>query len=155
MSHWSEKAKLVVFGALLMLMGDLMVRQYRPVAARYVPCAPTTFAERPRELKARRAPGRTDGEFRPRIAKSAIDSDPSPLDLKNFQRVQHVGPAGSRDLFRYVIVPERPQRPSAAPPVQTAQIPVLNVVAQSESTAHSTRPIFYYGYSRRRGSPLL
>jgi len=81
--------------------------------------------------------------------------DPPPLNLGALRRVKNVGPAGSRDLFRYVAFHDTPRTISAAASVMTAIGRLPGGAAHSENPSQTKPPLFYYGYTFRRGSPLL
>src|SRR5262249_24607581 len=74
--------------------------------------------------------------------------------LKAFTVYKTLGRPGREISFDMSSSPYTPQRPYVATSVQTALTRVPGGAAPSENTAHSTRPLFYYGYSRRRGSPI-
>src|SRR5262249_38306454 len=137
---WREKAKLLVLGALLAIIGQLMLRD-RPTATKSFPCAPTAFvAGTPAVVPSRRPPR---GQDPPRLLLDALD------------RLQRVPRAGSRDLFSYVSFHSPPPTSAATTWASTAIAMFPSAVKPSETATEARRPLFYYGYSVRRGSAVV
>jgi hypothetical protein len=139
MNAWREKAKLLVLGALLAIVGQLILRD-RTEPTKSYPCAPTAFvAGSPTLVPSRTPPA---GQGLPRLLLDALD------------RLQRVPAAGSRDLFRYVTF-HNPPASSSAVLATTVFTGFPSPVKPVETAAEARRPIFYYGYTFRRGSDLV
>jgi hypothetical protein len=139
MNAWHEKAKLLVLGALLAIVGQLMLRD-RPANTKSNPCAPTAFvAGSPTSV-----PSRT----------RSASPDPPHLLVDALARLQRIPPAGSRDLFSYVSFHNPPQT-SVATSGFAAVTDFPSAVKPVETALEARRPLFYYGYTFRRGSALV
>jgi hypothetical protein len=137
MNAWREKAKLLVLGALLAIIGQLMLRD-RPITKSY-PCAPTAFVADSSASVPHRTP--------------SAGQDPQHLLFGAVGRLQRVPPAGSRDLFRYVTFQNAPT--TLATILATTAIVFPNATKPLETAPAPPRPLFYYGYTFRRGSDLV
>ena len=139
MNAWHEKAKLLFLGALLAVMVQLMLRD-PPATTKPNPCAPTAFvAGSPAPVPSRTSPA---------------GQDPPRLLLNAMGRLQRVPPAGSRDLFSYVSFHNPP--PASLPRPATNPITDFSSAVKAiETPLEARRPLFYYGYTFRRGSALV
>jgi len=131
----SDKAKLLAAGVLLTVAVESVMIRDRSVPTRPSPCAPA-------------GAGDSVGAFTPH-------ADLDPLHLEGMQRVQQVAPAGSRDLFSYVDPKTSPRRSSVTASVAAALAGASSPVSHAGGIADSARRVFFYGYTVRRGSPLL